>query len=231
MPEALPWDRVGPEYKRDIKRAGILIDLRRCVGCHACSVSCKTENEVPLGGFRMRVRYLERPEIDNGKIAFAPLICMQCQDAPCLKACPSKAITRGEDGRVLIDEGKCDLEQECVTACPYGAIFINEEKQVAEKCDLCEHRTEVGLDPACVSSCPSEALQFGDFDDPEDPVTKIVAASGAKGWKEGEGTKPSVLYIGHESWMEEKANTGVQLSEDDEDIIYEQNNLKRGPKA
>ncbi|MEM7599861.1 MAG: 4Fe-4S dicluster domain-containing protein [Verrucomicrobiota bacterium] len=230
MPEAMPWDRVGPEYKKDRKRAGILIDLRRCVGCHACSVSCKTENEVPLGGFRMRVRYLERPDT-SAQIAFTPLICMQCQDAPCLKACPSKAIKRAEDGRVLIDEGRCDVEQECISACPYGAIFINEEKDVAEKCDLCQHRTDVGLDPACVSSCPSDALQFADFDDPEDPVTKMAAASGARGWKEDEGTRPSVLYIDHEPWMEEKANTGVQLDENDEDIIYEQNNLKKGKNA
>lgn len=228
MPELLPWEKVGPEFKTVRKRAGMLIDLRRCVGCHACTVSCKTENEVPLGGFRMRVRYLERPEVDRATIAFAPLICMHCQDAPCLKACPSKAITRGEDGRVKIDEGKCDREEECITACPYGAIFINEEKEVAEKCDFCEHRTDVGLDPACVSSCPSEALQFGDFDDPDDPVTKIAAEAGALEWKADEGTKPSVLYIGHEPWMEEKANTGVQLSEDDKDVTYEQNNLEGG---
>jgi tetrathionate reductase subunit B len=230
MPELLPWEKVGSEYKKVRKRAGMLIDLRRCVGCHACTVSCKTENEVPLGGFRMRVRYLERPGPDQSTIAFAPLICMHCQDAPCLTACPSKAIVRGEDGRVKVDESKCDREEECITACPYGAIFINEEKQVAEKCDLCEHRTDVGLDPACVSSCPSEALQFGDFDDPEDPVTKIAADAGAIGWKENEGTKPSVLYIGHEPWMEEKANSGVQLSDADMDVTYEQNNLEGGKR-
>lgn len=230
MPELLPWENVGPEFKKERKRAGILIDLRRCVGCHACTVSCKTEHEVPLGDFRMRVRYLERPDPVRTQIAFAPLICMQCQDAPCLKACPSKAISRGEDGRVLIDETKCDLEEECIGACPYGAIFINEEKEVAEKCDLCQHRTDVGLEPACIATCPSEALQFADFDDPNDPVTKVAAASGAKGWKEAEGTKPSVLYIGHEPWMEEKANTGVQLSEDDMDVTYEQNNLEGGKK-
>ena len=228
MPEILPWEKVGPQFKKNRDRAGILIDLRRCVGCHACTVSCKTENEVPLGGFRMRVRYLERPQQDRTTLAFAPLICMQCQDAPCLKACPSKAIKRGEDGRVLIDESKCDLEQECITACPYGAIFVNEEKQVAEKCDMCQHRTDIGLDPACVSSCPSDALQFGDFDNPDDPVTKVAAEAGAKGWKEGEGTKPSVVYIGHEPWMEEMANTGVQLSDKDRDVTYEQNNLKGG---
>jgi tetrathionate reductase subunit B len=230
MPEVLPWEKIGPEFKKVRKRASILIDLRRCVGCHACTVSCKTENEVPLGGFRMRVRYLERPGPERSTIAFAPLICMHCQDAPCLTACPSNAIVRGEDGRVKVEESKCDREEECIKACPYGAIFINEEKEVAEKCDLCEHRTDVGLDPACVSSCPSEALQFGDFDDPDDPVTKIAADAGAMGWKENEGTKPSVLYIGHEPWMEEKANSGVQLSDADMDVTYEQNNLERGKR-
>ncbi len=230
MPETLPWDRVGPEYKQDRKRAGILVDLRLCVGCHACSVSCKTENEVPLGGFRMRVRYLERPD-SSAQIAFTPLICMHCQEAPCLKACPSNAIKQGDDGRIFVEESRCDLEQECISACPYGAIFINEEKQVAEKCDLCQHRTDVGLDPACVSSCPSGALEFGDLADPEDPITKLAAANDAKAWKEQEGTEPSVLYIGHETWMEEKANTGVQLDENDGDIIYEQNNLKKGDNA
>jgi len=94
----------------------------------------------------MRVRYLERPQ--QKTLAFAPMLCMHCQDAPCLKACPSKAIRRLDDGRVIVDESKCDLEEECVTACPYGAIFINEEKEVAEKCDFCHHRTEVGLEPA-----------------------------------------------------------------------------------
>ncbi|MFT4548152.1 MAG: tetrathionate reductase subunit B [Verrucomicrobiales bacterium] len=123
MPVTLAWEKIGPEFKKDRKRAGMLIDLRRCIGCHACSVSCKTENEVPLGGFRMRVRYLERPQADRVTLAFAPPICMQWQDAPCLKACPSTTIKRGEDGRVLIDESRCDLEQECITACPYGAFF------------------------------------------------------------------------------------------------------------
>ena len=228
MPELLPWEKVGPSFKKDLGRAGILVDLRRCVGCHACSVSCKTENEVPLGGFRMRVRYWERRDPDRPTIAFTPLICMHCQDAPCLKACPSKAIVRGEDGRVKVEESKCDLEQECISACPYGAIFVNEEKQVAEKCDLCENRTNMGLEPACVSSCPADALKFGDYDDPDDPISKIAKESGAKAWKDGEGTKPSVLFVGHEKWMEDKANLGVQLSDEDTDVIYEQNNIKGG---
>lgn len=222
--QKLPWENVGPAFKKQKKRAGMVLDLSRCVGCHSCSVSCKTEHSVPLGNFRMRVRYLEEP--NSNKLAFAPLMCMHCQDAPCLDACPSNAIARLDDGRVIVNESKCDLEKECVTACPYGAISINEEKQVAEKCDFCTHRTEVGLEPACSASCPSSAIQFGDLEDPADPIVDLIKRSKAKPWKEEAGTKPSVYYIGHEKWMEEKVNTGVQLDPKDADITYEQNNLK-----
>ena len=221
--ELLPWERVGPEFKKSYKRAGMLIDLDRCTGCHSCSVSCKTENEVPLGNFRMRVRYLEQP--DNKQITFAPLICMHCVDAPCMKACPSKAIKKGDDGRILIDESRCDLEKECVEACPYGAISINVEKEVAEKCDFCQHRTDVGLEPACVNNCPTDALVFGDLDDPESRISKLAAKRDARPWKPEAKTNPSVLYVNHETWMEKKVLTGVQLDPGDEDITYEQNNL------
>lgn len=173
----------------------------------------------------MRVRYMERP--DSNTIAFAPLMCMHCADAPCLKACDNEAIARLDDGRVIVNESKCKLDEDCVSACPYGAISINREKEVAEKCDFCLHRTEVGLEPACAATCPSNSITFGDLDDPEDPISIAVKAGKAKAWKADEGTKPSVYYIGHEEWMEKKANTGVQLDPKDEDIIYEQNNLKK----
>ena len=201
----------------------MLIDLDRCIGCHSCSVSCKTENNVPLGDFRIRVRYLEKPK--EKSLVFTPLMCMHCADAPCLDACPSNAIKRQEDGRVYVQESRCDLEKECVTACPYGAIYINEEKETAEKCDFCQHRTDVGLDPACVDNCPTDALVFGDLDDPESKISKMAAKQGAKPWKPEAKTKPSVLYVSHLPWMEEKANEGVKLSPEDADITYEQNNL------
>lgn len=220
----LPWEKVGPEFKKTKGRAGMLLDLDRCVGCHSCSVSCKTEHEVPLGNFRMRVRYMERP--DSNALAFAPLMCMHCVDAPCITACPNNALKKMEDGRVVVQESKCDLDRDCISACPYGAISINEEKQVAEKCDFCTHRTEQGLEPACSASCPSQAIQFGDLDDPLDPISIKIKEKGAKTWKEEAGTMPSVFYIGHEKWMESKVNTGVQLDPKDEDITYEQNNLK-----
>ena len=221
--DLLPWERVGSQYKMNYSRAGMLVDLDRCIGCHSCSVSCKTENAVPLGDFRIRVRYLEDP--GDKHIAFAPLICMHCEDAPCLDACPSDAIRRKNDGRVYVKESRCDLEKECIKACPYGAIFINEEKEVAEKCDFCQHRTDVGLEPACVDNCPADALVFGDLDDKESRISKLAAKQKAKAWKPEEKTKPSVLYVSHLRWMEELSNDGVKMSEKDADIVYEQNNL------
>ncbi len=220
MPSDIPWENVGPEHRVARARAGMVVDLRRCVGCHACSVACKTEHDVPLGDFRMRVRYHERP--DAATIAFVPMLCMHCEDAPCLEACPTEAIARLEDGRVVIDKERCTGNKACQSACPYGAIYIDAETNVAEKCDFCTHRTEVGLDPSCVTACPTSALLFGDLDDEDDPAAKAAAAHGARPFKEEAGTRPTVLYVSHERFMEEKANVGVQLSKDDADIVYEQ---------
>ncbi len=214
----VPWENIGQPQAR--QRAGMVVDLHRCIGCHACSVACKTEHSVPLGGFRTRVRYLERP--DRPTIAFLPLLCMQCQDAPCLDACPTEAIQRDEDGRVQIDKERCCGNKACIAACPYQAIYIDEATGLADKCDFCTHRTEVGLDPACAAACPTEALRFGDLDDASDPVTRYAAERGARAFKEDAETRPSVLFVGHEEWMEESAKSGIQMSPDDDDIVYEQ---------
>ena len=216
----IPWEKVGQRGEAPAKqRAGMVVDLDRCIGCHSCSVACKTEHSVPLGGFRTRVRYLERP--DRLTLAFLPLLCMQCQDAPCMKACPTEALSRGEDGRVEIDKSKCCGNKACIAACPYQAIYIDEATGTADKCDFCTHRTELGLDPACVSACPTEALRFGDLDDPEDPVARYAEERGAKAFKEEAGTLPSVVYVSHEKWMEEAAKSGIQISSEDRDLVYE----------
>ena len=218
----IPWE--GKKSKQRVlnkKRAGMVVDLRRCIGCHACSIACKTENEVPLGGFRNRVRYLEQPEKDT--LSFLPLLCMHCQDAPCLSACPTQAPTRLADGRVVINQDKCCGMKACISACPYGAIYIDAKSGRADKCDLCTHRTSLDLEPACVASCPTDTLRYGDLGDPDDPVAKYAKEHNAKPFKEDAGTKPSILYINHEEWMEQAAATGVQLSPEDDEIIYEQN--------
>lgn len=201
-----------------MKRAGMVIDLRRCIGCHGCSISCKTEHDVPLGNFRTRVHYAPRP--DRPQIAFVPMLCMQCEDAPCMPACPTSALEKLSDGRVVVDDEACNGTKACVGACPYDAIAIHPQTNKAEKCDFCEHRSAVGMDPACVESCPTKALRFGDLDDENDPVALFAKAHGAKAYKEAAGTKPSVLYIGHEEWMETSAR-GVQRSDDEAGIVYE----------
>ncbi len=218
---SIPWERLERRQRSlPMKRAGFVIDLRRCIGCHACSISCKTENDVPLGGFRNRVRYLERP--DSDRISYLPLLCMHCQDAPCLEACPTSAITRMADGRVVINQEQCCGMKACIAACPYGAIYLDAKAGKADKCDMCTHRTSLGLDPACVASCPTGTLRFGDLGDANHPVTRYAQEHGAKPFKEDAGTRPSVYYIRHEPWMNEAAATGVQITPEDDEIVYEQ---------
>jgi tetrathionate reductase subunit B len=218
MSERLPWEPSGKP--RAMKRAGMVIDLRRCIGCHACSVSCKTEHDVALGVFRTRVRYLERPGATQ--LAFLPLLCMHCQDAPCIPACPTTAMERQDDGRVTVNHTNCQGNTDCISACPYDAIKLDPQTGLADKCDLCQHRTDVGMDPACVTACPTETLRFGDLDDPEDAAVQYAKANNAQAFREDEDTKPTVQYIGMRPWKEEATIGGVQIHDQEDELIYVQ---------
>jgi len=144
---------------------------------------------------------------------------MHCRDAPCIEACPNDAMVREKDGRVVVDKESCLADGACIKACPYGAIYIDPQEQVADKCDFCRDRTQVGLDPACVSACPTDTLKFVDLHGAEGLPE---GAPEAAALREKEGTRPAVLYVHHQPWMEEHLHTGVQLSKDDTDVIYEQ---------
>ncbi len=172
------------------------LDLERCTGCHACSVACKVENHVPLGHFRTKVYYLDEGKFPKTKRNFLPTLCMQCEDAPCLKACPTSSISKGSDGIVRINANTCDGIGCCEDACPYGAIYIDPVANVADKCDFCSHRLEQGMQPACVETCPADVLVFGDLNDPQSPISKFKAQHGSQlsVLKEKERTKPSVKY-------------------------------------
>lgn len=153
------------------------LDLERCIGCHACSVACKVENDVPLGNFRTKVYYYDFVSTnpfnrkETMKRAFLPTLCMQCEDAPCLSACEQDAITRGADNIVRIDEGKCDNDRACIKACPYGAIYLDPVSKIADKCDFCSHRLDADMLPACVEVCPADVFAFGDLNDPASAVS------------------------------------------------------------
>ena len=174
------------------------IDLERCIGCHACSVACKVENEVELGFFRTKVYYHDQGIFPHTKRSFLPALCMQCEDAPCIEACPTDSIGRSAEGIVGINFHSCDTRGDCISACPYGAIHIDPVQSVADKCDFCSHRLSRGMQPACVEACPTEVLIFGDSRDPVSPIARFHAKHGEElgVLKPGKGTQPQVTYRG-----------------------------------
>lgn len=180
-------------------RYAMLVDLRKCIGCQACTVSCSLENMPPLGQFRTVVHQYEMPNAAGGPdMLMLPRLCNHCDTPPCIPVCPVQATFQREDGVVLIDNEACVGCGYCVQACPYDARFINHETQTADKCTFCEHRLEAGLLPACVETCVGGARVIGDILDPASEISVRMAAhrSELKVLKPSMGTNPHVFYIG-----------------------------------
>ncbi len=173
---------------------GFVIDHARCIGCHACTVACKSENDVPLGKFRTWVKYTETGEFPSVRRNFAVLRCNQCSSAPCVTICPVRALEKRSDGIVDIDPAQCIGCKSCMQACPYDALYINEDQGIAEKCHFCAHRVERGLAPACAVVCPTEAIIPGDFDDPTSTVSQMRAGGRLTARKVEAETGPNVWY-------------------------------------
>lgn len=173
---------------------GFVIDHSKCIGCHACTIACKSENDVPLGSFRTWVKYTETGTFPTAKRSFAVLRCNQCVDPPCVEICPTVALTKGDNGIVDIDPKLCVGCKSCTMACPYDSIYINPDKGTAEKCHFCAHRVEEGLAPACAVVCPTEAIIPGDFDDQESRVHKLLNEGGLTARKTEAQTRPQVFY-------------------------------------
>lgn len=191
-------------------RWAMAFDLERCTGCHACSVACKVENDVPLGNFRTKVYYYDQGTFPKVRRQFLPVVCQQCEDAPCLKACPTKALTRDADGVVRIDTKVCQGNGDCTDACPYGAIYVDPETNLADKCDFCSHRIALGMEPACVETCPGETILFGDLNDPKSRVSRFHAKHRKEltVLKPEEKTKAQVFYRGLDRALEKKVPKG-----------------------
>jgi Fe-S-cluster-containing dehydrogenase component/formate-dependent nitrite reductase membrane component NrfD len=177
-------------------RYGFVIDQRKCIGCHACTVACKEENQVPLGAFRTWVKYVERGHYPDTRRYFSVLRCNHCDDAPCVTICPTVALYRRDDGIVDFDGARCIGCKSCMQACPYDALYIDPTTQTAAKCHYCAHRIEVGLEPACVIVCPEQAIIAGDLDDPRTPIARLVATEQVQVRKAEQGTRPKVFYLG-----------------------------------
>ncbi|HYO63212.1 MAG TPA: 4Fe-4S dicluster domain-containing protein [Pyrinomonadaceae bacterium] len=180
---------------RPVRWAKVL-DQTRCIGCHACTTACKSENVVPLSVSRTYVKHVDVGEFPQVRRAHQVTRCNMCASAPCVTACPTSAMFARADGIVDFDKSICIGCKACMAACPYDAIFINPEDHSAEKCNFCAHRIDVGLEPACVVVCPVEAILVGDVNDAGSKVARVVNRDAVNVRRPEKETRPTVCYKG-----------------------------------
>ena len=173
-----------------------VIDHTRCIGCHACTTACKSENLVPLSVTRTYVKHVDVGVFPQTRRAHQVTRCNQCAHAPCVNACPTTAMFKRADGIVDFDKSICIGCKACMAACPYDAIFINPEDHSAEKCNFCAHRIDMGLEPACVVVCPTQAILVGDMNDADSYVAQIVNREPVTVRRPEKETLPKLFYKG-----------------------------------
>jgi tetrathionate reductase subunit B len=199
QPEERWKDRMkAPE---DGKKYGWFVDTRRCFGCHGCEVSCKAENDVPLGNYIRQTIYKDVGDYPKVSRLFMPMACQHCEDAPCIKACPCGALQKGAGGSVVIDYNSCCGHATCAEVCPYGAIYIDPVANQAVKCHNCYHRIEDDMEPACANTCPADAIYFGDLNDENSKVSMALKEAEENGvgttqLRAEKGTKPRMWFAG-----------------------------------
>ncbi len=176
------------------KRYGMAVDTRRCVGCNACVIACKTENALPEGGFRDWIVQDVRGNFPTLTMQIRSERCNQCSDAPCVAACPTGASHHSDGGIVMVNAAKCTGCKACVASCPYGARWVHPAGYV-DKCTFCLHRVRRGKLPACVETCPTRSLTFGDLADPASVLVKLVATRPHEVVKPEAGTGPNVIFL------------------------------------
>ena len=199
-------------------RYGMVIDLKRCVGCRACMLACKVKNFVPPGIFFTRVLTRAFGKYPYSGIEFIPVQCNNCADPMCAKVCPTGSTSQREDGIVEVDNNKCIGCRYCMIACPYRVRFFYSRQQTyfpvgttpyesfgkehkayqtgtTMKCDFCLHRVEKGLEPACVVTCPAKARYFGDLNEPESEVSRLIFSRSGFQLLADKGTDPSIYYL------------------------------------
>ncbi len=179
---------------------GFLIDQSKCIGCHACSTACKSENQVPLGVYRTWVKYVETGAYPDVRRRFQVTRCNHCANPPCVRICPVSAMYQRDDGIVEFDPSICIGCKSCMQACPYDSIYLDPETNTAAKCHFCAHRLDVGLEPACVVVCPEHAILAGDLNDPASEINQKLSTAQATVRKPEQGTAPKLFYINGNDW-------------------------------
>lgn len=150
-----------------MKKFALIIDHESCWGCMTCEVACKQELDVPDGVKLISVTE-DGPRMVDGRpeFVFRVNVCRHCDDPPCAAVCPEEAIEKREDGIVIMDYYRCTGCRACIEECPYDAISFDADKGIAQKCNLCYHRVDEGLIPACADNvCLAHCIYFGDPDE------------------------------------------------------------------
>lgn len=187
---------------------GMLIDTDRCTGCYNCFLACRDEHtgndHRPIaaaqseGGQKwIDVLEHERGKLPRVRVDYVPLPCQQCKSPACVSRAPDGAVYRRADGIVLIDPEKAKGHPEIAASCPYDVISWNAVENVAQKCTFCAHLLDQGWkEPRCVEACPTEALVFGDLDDPTSRISQLLNSKVTEELHPEFGLLPSVRYVG-----------------------------------
>lgn len=209
-----------------MKKWNLVVDVALCHDCNDCFLADKDEfvqNDFPpysvaqpwSGQRWLNIERKERGQYPIVQVAYLPLPCMHCDEAPCMKDSPGGAVYKREDGLVIIDPAKAKGHPEIVATCPYGAIYWNEEAQVAQKCTGCAHLIDEGwTETRCSQVCPTGALTFVLAGDAE--MAQRTAAEGLEAYRPGLGTKPRVLYKNLYRWEKVFVSAGVVFKDTDE---------------
>jgi Fe-S-cluster-containing dehydrogenase component len=210
---------LGENYNPNEHHWGMGIDINKCIGCGRCADACKKENNVPDEPFFFRTwveRYriyednetvidspngaingFQNQEPQNKKLIrsfFAPKICNQCENPPCVQVCPVGATFQTPDGVVLVDAEYCIGCRYCIQACPYGARYLNPQTKTADKCTFCYHRITQDLLPACVEVCPTQTRIFGEVKKKASPLVRFLRMNKIRVLKPDLNTEPKVFY-------------------------------------
>jgi len=182
------------------KKYGMIIDLNRCTGCQACVIACKAQNKTVKDKFNTKILTIEDGNYPNSRVVNTPVQCNQCENPPCVPACPIKATFKLPNGIVVTDWDKCQGIGACVTACPYDARFLDPRHKgevggKVDKCDFCINRLEQGLMPACVEACEANARIFGDINNPQGEFAEYLKRTDLKMRKPEKKTNPNIRYV------------------------------------